>query len=79
MKVYADFRELNADPSIDAVLMACPSTGTASRPLDAILHGKHIYHEKPMAMSFEEGRARARGGARRRASCSSSAPSSART
>ena len=56
VKVFADFRELNADPSIDAVLMALPVHWHSIPALDAILHGKHIYHEKPMAMSFEEAR-----------------------
>jgi predicted dehydrogenase len=56
VKVYADFRELNAEPSIDAVLMALPVHWHSIPSLDAILHGKHIYHEKPMGMSFEEAR-----------------------
>jgi len=56
VKVYADFRELNADPAIDAVLMALPVHWHSIPSLDAILHGKHIYHEKPMGMSFEEAR-----------------------
>ncbi len=56
VKTYADFRELNADPSIDAVLMALPVHWHSVPSLDAILHGKHIFHEKPMALSFEEGR-----------------------
>ena len=36
--------------------MACRTIGTASRRWMQILHGKHIYYEKPMAMSFEESR-----------------------
>jgi predicted dehydrogenase len=56
VKVYADFRELNADASIDAVLMALPVHWHSVPALDAILHGKHMYHEKPMAMSFGEAR-----------------------
>lgn len=56
VKEYSDFRELNADPSIDAVLMALPFHWHSIPALDAILHSKHIYHEKPMAMSFAEGR-----------------------
>ena len=63
VKTYADFRELNADPSIDAVLMALPVHWHSIPALDAILHGKHIYHEKPMALSFEEAR-RVRAGVR---------------
>ena len=56
VKEYSDFRELNADPSIDAVLMVLPFHWHSIPALDAILHGKHIYHEQPMALSFEEGR-----------------------
>jgi predicted dehydrogenase len=54
VKVFSDFRELNADAGIDAVLMALPVHWHSIPALDAILHGKHIYHEKPMAMSFGE-------------------------
>ena len=54
VKVYSDFRELNADPAIDAVLMALPVHWHCIPSTDAILHGKHIYHEKPMGMSFHE-------------------------
>ncbi len=56
VQVFSDFRELNADPSIDAVLMALPVHWHSIPSLDAILRGKHIFHEKPMALSFEEGR-----------------------
>lgn len=56
VKVFSDFRELNADPSLDIVLMALPVHWHSIPSLDAILHGKHIFHEKPMALSFEEGR-----------------------
>jgi predicted dehydrogenase len=53
-KVYADFRALNADASLDAVLMALPVHWHSLAAQDAILHGKHIYHEKPMGMSLAE-------------------------
>ncbi len=56
LKVFSDFQALNADPTIDAVLMALPVHWHSLPALDAVLHGKHIYHEKPMAMSFEEAR-----------------------
>ena len=56
VKTPADFRDLNADASIDAVLMALPVHWHSVPALDAVQHGKHIYHEKPMAMSFEEAR-----------------------
>ena len=54
IRTYTDFRELNADPSIDAVLMALPVHWHSIPSLDAIRNGKHIYHEKPMGMSFDE-------------------------
>lgn len=54
LKTYADFHELNRDKSIDAVLMALPVHWHSIPAADAILNGKHIYHEKPMGMSFQE-------------------------
>ena len=56
VKVFADFREFCAQPGIDAVLMALPVHWHSIPSLETILHGKHIYHEKPMAMSLEEAR-----------------------
>jgi predicted dehydrogenase len=53
-KVHPDFRDLNRDSSIDAVLMALPVHWHSIPSTDAILQGKHIYHEKPMGMSIEE-------------------------
>lgn len=55
VRQYRDFRELNADPSIDAVLMALPFHWHSIPALDVVRNGKHIYHEKPMALSFQEG------------------------
>jgi predicted dehydrogenase len=56
VKVHADFRELNRDAGLDAVLMALPVHWHSIPAADAVLNRKHIYHEKPMAMSFEESR-----------------------
>jgi predicted dehydrogenase len=56
VREFGDFRELCAARSIDAVLMALPVHWHSIPSLEAILNGKHIYHEKPMAMSFEEAR-----------------------
>jgi predicted dehydrogenase len=56
VKTFRDFRELHRDPSIDAVLMALPVHWHSIPATDAILNGKHIYHEKPMGMSFAESR-----------------------
>lgn len=54
VKVFSDFRQMNADPSIDAILMALPVHWHSIPAQDAILRGKHIYHEKPMGMSLGE-------------------------
>ena len=48
--MFSDFRELNADDSIDAVQMSLPEHWHSIPSLDAILHGKHMYYEKPMTM-----------------------------
>ena len=54
VKMYNDFRELNRDAGVDAILMALPVHWHSIPSTDAILNGKHIYHEKPMGMSFAE-------------------------
>ena len=54
VKVFTDFRELNRDASIDAVLMALPVHWHSIPSTDAVLQGKHLFHEKPMGMSVEE-------------------------
>ena len=56
VQTYHDFRELNANPAIDAVLMALPVHWHSLVALDTVRNGKHIYHEKPMGLSFEEAR-----------------------
>ena len=55
--IYNDFRELLARPDLDAVLIA---TGERWHPLVAIeaaRRGKHIYCEKPLALSVGEAKA----------------------
>lgn len=49
VRALSDFHAVNADPGIDAVLMALPVPWHSIAALDAIVHGKHIYHEKPVA------------------------------
>lgn len=53
-KSYTDFRALNDDASIDAIMMALPVHWHTIPSLDAINKGKHIYYEKPMALSLQE-------------------------
>lgn len=55
VKLLTDFRELTSDPAIDAVAMVLPVHWHSIPTLHAIAHGKHVFHEKPMALSLEEG------------------------
>jgi predicted dehydrogenase len=54
---YHDFRELLAHPDLDAVSIATPDHWHALIALAAIRAGKHVYLEKPVAYTVEEGRA----------------------
>ena len=56
VKAYADYREMFADPSIDAVMLCVPDHWHAILATDAILAGKHIYLQKPFTQTIEEGR-----------------------
>lgn len=56
---YTDYHHLLSDPDIDAVLIA---TGPAAQPeiaVSAVLAGKHVFAEKPMAITVTEARAMA--------------------
>lgn len=50
-KVYTDYRELAADPNIDAVHVLTPNVSHAEITVAALLGGKHVLCEKPMAAS----------------------------
>jgi predicted dehydrogenase len=54
-KTGVDYREILADPSIDAVVIATPEHLHHSMTLAAIKANKHIYVEKPLAHTIEEG------------------------
>jgi predicted dehydrogenase len=54
-KPYADYRELLQDKSIDAVFIATPEHRHAAMLIDALGAGKHVYCEKPLAHTIEEG------------------------
>lgn len=51
-----DYRELLARPDVDLVDVCVPNNGHAEIVLDAASAGKHIYCEKPLAMTVAEGR-----------------------
>jgi myo-inositol 2-dehydrogenase/D-chiro-inositol 1-dehydrogenase len=48
-RVTADYKEILADPSIDAVLICSPTDTHAAISLEAAAEGKHIFCEKPIA------------------------------
>ena len=54
-KRYADYRELLQDKAIDAVIVATPEHLHCTMLLDALNAGKHVYIEKPLAHTIEEG------------------------
>lgn len=56
-KVYADFRELIADPDVEAVTVATPDFAHGDIVLAAIEAGKHVMSEKPLATTVAEAEA----------------------
>ncbi|MBQ8552268.1 MAG: Gfo/Idh/MocA family oxidoreductase [Clostridia bacterium] len=48
-KVYTDYKELLADPSIEVVHVLTPNRSHADITVDALHAGKHVMCEKPMA------------------------------
>ena len=53
---YVDYRELLAQPDIDAVWISTPDHWHATMALDAFAAGKDVYLEKPMTYTIEEAR-----------------------
>jgi predicted dehydrogenase len=54
--VFEDFRELLAQPGIDAVLIATGNRWHAAASMFAARAGKDIYCEKPISLTIREGR-----------------------
>ncbi len=54
-KTYVDYRELLADPAVEAVVIATPEHLHHVMTIAALKAGKHVYIEKPLAHTIEEG------------------------
>jgi len=52
--VYADYRQLLADPNVDAVVVATPPFLKKEITLAAAERHKHVFCEKPMTLSLKE-------------------------
>ena len=55
-KPFGDFRELLADKSIDAVMIATPDHWHAITAIEAVKAGKAVYCEKPLSLTIQHGR-----------------------
>ncbi len=55
LRTTTDFREILNDPGIDAVVIATPVASHYPIAREALEAGKHVFVEKPLAQSVEEG------------------------
>lgn len=53
-KYYTDYHEILNDPEVDAVVVVAPTDLHKRIVIDCAAAGKHIFCEKPMAMTVEE-------------------------
>lgn len=56
VKGYRNYREMLADPSIDAVAISTPDHWHALPAIEAALAGKDVYLQKPASLTISEGR-----------------------
>lgn len=54
-KIVADYRDILNDSSVDAVHICTPNAQHFSMAKEALLAGKHVLCEKPLATNIEEG------------------------
>jgi UDP-2-acetamido-3-amino-2,3-dideoxy-glucuronate N-acetyltransferase len=51
----SSFGDVLADPAVDAVVLATPAALHYEQAKSALLHDKHVFVEKPLALHFREG------------------------
>jgi UDP-N-acetylglucosamine 3-dehydrogenase len=52
---FADYRDMISRPEVEAVCICAPSNRHAEISLDAIAAGKHVFVEKPIATTLQDG------------------------
>ncbi|MBN2089506.1 Gfo/Idh/MocA family oxidoreductase [candidate division KSB1 bacterium] len=55
-QAFNDFREITQNPAIDAVVISTPDHWHTIPAIDAAIHGKDMYVEKPLTLTINEGR-----------------------
>lgn len=53
-KLYVDYAQMLADPDLEAVFLATPTTEHASQIMAALEAGKHVFSEKPTSLNLED-------------------------
>jgi predicted dehydrogenase len=56
VRVYTDYREIIAQPDVDAVVISTPDHQHFLPALEAAVAGKDIYMQKPFSLTVQEGR-----------------------
>jgi predicted dehydrogenase len=55
VRLLADFNAILDDPTIDAVVIATPAETHATLASQALSAGKHVFVEKPLALTYRDG------------------------
>lgn len=56
LKLTTNFEDILQDEDIEAVVIATPAPTHASLAIEALSAGKHVFVEKPLALSLEDGK-----------------------